>query len=169
MHRKYYYLISSLPYLIFDVKKQIQIEDFLGESEKWLSKKDIKILKDTDSNNLLPGQEDTDIVKEWKRFNTNLREEIKIMRLAQKTHSKEILTENLKNIYEEKNPLLMEKRFEKTRWEFIEQREFLYNFDINALILYFLKLQILERINIFNKADGMKTFEELSEAKYDQN
>jgi hypothetical protein len=163
MHNKYYYLLSSLPYLVFEIKKQITREDFLNESEKWLSKKDIATLKNINFNNLTHEEKDPDILKEWKNFNTFLKEEIKTMRMAQKTHSKELLSENLKAIYEEKNPLLMEKRFEKTRWDFIEQKEFSYNFDINSLILYFLKLQILERLLAFNKVEGAKIFEELSE------
>jgi len=169
MSSKYYYLLSSLPYLIFEIKKQISSENFLSESEKWLSKKDMNTLKNVYLNNTTLKPEDPDILKEWKKFNTTLREEIMTMRTAQKTHTKEILTENLKNIYEEKNPLLMEKRFEKTRWDFIEQKEFSYNFDINSLVLYFLKLQILERLLVFNKTEGTKIFDELSEVKYDQN
>jgi hypothetical protein len=142
---------------------------FLSECEKWLSKKDLKILKNISIDDLQTDSGDLDIVKKWKNFNASLKSEIKLMRSAVKTHTKELLTENLRNIYEEKNPLLMERRFEKTRWDFLEQNEFFYNFDINSLILYFLKLQILERLLQFNKTEGEKTFEELSEVNYDQN
>ncbi len=70
------------------------------------------------------------------------------------------------DVFEEPTPLLMERKLEKKRWDFIEEKEFGRYFDINTLILYFLKLQILERLSLFEKEKGKARFERLSEVTH---
>ena len=48
------------------------------------------------------------------------------------------------------------------RWQFIENLEGGHIFDLEALILYFLKLQIQKRLFTFNKEKGEAIFDELS-------
>lgn len=163
MSNKYYYLTSSLPYLFFEKPVPISSEDFFSECEKWLSKSEFNMLRNTNFNDLTTSHDDIDIVKEWKRFNNDTKQEIALIRDARKKHTIEKAPADVKEIFDEKNPLLMEKRFEKTRWNFIEQHEFLYSFDINWLVLYLFKLQISERISVFNKEKGRQTFDELSQ------
>ena len=47
---KYYYFIALLPTLSFPKEPAISVEDFLEESEKWLSEKDQMILSGIDIN-----------------------------------------------------------------------------------------------------------------------
>lgn len=163
MSNKYYYLISSLPYLFFENPALISLEDFFAECGKWLSRQDLKILQDNNINDLQINSGDLQIIKEWKGFNNSLREEIALLRAAKKTHVIEKAPLDVKEIFTEKNPLLMERRFEKVRWDFIEQQEYRYTYDINYLILYLFKLQILERLFVFNKERGKQEFEELTQ------
>lgn len=163
---KYYYLPTSLPYLVFERKMPISISQFISECEKWLSKKDMRLIKNLDFNNIEIHPDDLPIIKEWKRFNTHLREELAKARYEKKTHAKEPVLTRLADIFTEKNPLLMEMRYEKIRWDFIEQKEFLYRFDLNWLILYLFKLQILQRLTIFNKEKGIENFERFCEVNY---
>ena len=53
----------------------------------------------------------------------------------------------------------------RLRWEFIEQEEAGHYFDLDFLILYFLKLQILERLVSFDKKKGQDRFESLTKIK----
>ena len=49
---------------------------------------------------------------------------------------------------------------------FLEEKEFGYHFDMNTLMLYCLKLQILERLAAFEKEKGKTRFERLAEVRY---
>lgn len=164
MSNKYYYLPASLPYLVFERKMPISVSDFISECEKWLSGKELRLIKNANFNNTEINPDDPGIVKEWKRFNRELREELAKARHEKKVHAKEPVVTRLMDIFSEKNPLLMEIKYEKIRWDFIEEREFLYRFDLNWLILYLFKLQILERLTTFNKEKGIENFERLCES-----
>lgn len=163
MHKGYYYLPASLPHLVFERKTPISVSDFISECEKWFSGRDLKLIKNIHINNTQINPEDPGILKEWKKFNKGLREELAKARHEKKIHAKEPVVTRLVDIFEEKNPLLIEMKYEKMRWDFIEQKEFRYNFDLNWLIIYLLKLQILERLTAFNKEKGIENFEKLCE------
>jgi hypothetical protein len=74
----------------------------------------------------------------------------------------------VKPIFDEANPLLMEKKLAEVELDFIDSNFSRYFFDINWLILYYLKLQIIERLSIFNKDIGEKFFYELCEVEYEK-
>lgn len=166
MQNRYYYLTASLPYLYFEKEPPISIEDFISECRKWLSKKDINIIGTSDINNIEIKSSDPKIIKDWKIFNIALLEELAMIRKAIKTHTIEKASVSVRDIFEEINPLLMEKRFERIRWDYIEQKEFLFQFDINRLVIYLFKLQILKRLAQFDKETGEKVFAELTEVQY---
>ncbi len=50
----------------------------------------------------------------------------------------------------------MEQHLAQRRWEFIDEAEFRYHFDLHRLILYYLKLKILERLASFEKDKGQE-------------
>lgn len=111
------------------------------------------------------------MVKKWEDFNNNLKEDLANIRSIKKSHPGEKIHLAIGGtsggeIFSEPNPLLMEKRFERTRWDFLENQEFFYFFDINRLIIYLYKLQILERLSSFNKEKGTRVFNELCEVAH---
>ena len=61
----------------------------------------------------------------------------------------------------------MEEALERIRWDFLEGKTAENMFDINWLVLYFLKLQIAERLTTFDKDKGESFFYELCEVKYE--
>lgn len=159
MGNKYYYLIASLPSLFFDEESPISIEDFRTDCRRWLSKGDFRNLLHSDP---LPAG------RKWKDFNRALRKELAGIRSLKKSHPEEKVHSELKDIFDEPDPLQMEKRFERIRWDFLEQNEFHYFFDINRLVIYLYKLHILERLASFNKEKGMQTFEALCGVRLSQ-
>jgi len=166
MANKYYYLVASLPRLEFGEHSPISKATFLAECEKWLSPTDLDNIKAIDINNLEITAEDNALVKEWKAFDAGFRTEIKGVREARRRSSGEKISASLKIIFNESTPLLKEKKILEKRWEFLEEGEFGYHFDINVLVLYFLKLQILERLEMFDKEKGKEVFEKLCEVTY---
>jgi hypothetical protein len=143
-----YYLLPVLPRLEFDKPGQFNRGEFFEECKKWLGAKEIALLKNLARDETEIKKNDVGSVAEWKRFNLELRQETAGRRKKES-----------KTTGQGDTPLELEKKFEKKRWEYIEDKEKEYNFDMNALILYFLKAQILERLALFNKEKGREIFE----------
>jgi len=65
-------------------------------------------------------------------------------------------------VIKEGNPLEIEKKLLLLRWNLIEEKQQEHHFDLEFLILYFLKLQILDRLSSFNKEKGQEIFQKIS-------
>jgi len=165
---KYYYLVASIPYIKFGDIPPYTKDKFIEEGRKWLSPEDMKRLLSADLENPEIAPEDIELLKDWKRFDMFLREGLARARAARKNNDGYKVSDELKNIIEQPNPLLMEMALEETRWDYIEGKSVIYQFDVNWLVLWFLQLQILERIQRFNKDKGEKFFYETCEVKYEQ-
>lgn len=173
MGHNYYYLVSSLPYLEFEKEISVSAGDFIFECEKWLGGRDLEILHGVNIDSIGLDVKDSFVVKEWKEFNKGLKEDLAGVRRSKKSLVGEKVSSaypagsvsRYREIFEENTPLLMEKKMERIRWDFIEWYESWYDFDINRLVLYLLKLQILERLAGFNKEKGEKIFDRLCGGK----
>ena len=166
INKEYYYLVASLPYLKFGQDPGVSRNEFLAECEKWLDAEDIAGVISADVNELEPRAEERSVVREWKRFDLAMREELAKIRLSAKEGSREKVPLLLKDIFEERTPLLAEENIQKKRWDFLEELESGFHFDINVLIIYCLKIQILERMFGFDKEKGREMFKNLCEVKY---
>jgi hypothetical protein len=167
MHSKYYYLVASLPYLKFAEEPPISSEVFMAECEKWLTPEDLKTLVSADIKRHFTGEADSTVLAEWKKFDARLREELAKIRAARKLSQQVKAPDFLESVTEKETPLLMEEALERIRWDCLEGKSAEYMFDINWLVLYFLKLQIAERLATFDKDKGESFFYELCEVKYE--
>ncbi len=59
------------------------------------------------------------------------------------------------------SPLSAEHTMNRARWSFLDDLETGHHFDMEKLVVYFLKLQLLERKVSFDKEKGTDKFEEL--------
>ena len=101
-----------------------------------------------------------------KAFELSLREDIKQARIIKRDSLDEKPPRQVRDIFLKANPLEMEKALLEKRWDFIEEIDLDYLFDLNALILYYMKLMILERLSSFNKEEGAHVFENSCEVGY---
>ena len=108
------------------------------------------------------------LLKEWEEFDGALRDNLVKERAVNKTKEQTRQNDEIKKIMSQDNPLLVEKEFEAVRWAFLEDKEPAYQFDVNRLVIYHLKLQIIERLATFNKDKGDNNFYELCEVTYEQ-
>ena len=160
---KYYYLVSQLPYLKFREELNFSKEIFIEEAEKWLSKRDFLHLSNVNLNNTQVEDADRGILREFKEFEAMLRRELAVWRRANK-NGEEIKTLEIPlSLIKDGNPLEVEINLLQLRWNFIDEKELDHNFDIEFLILYYLKLQILERLFLFDKEKGEEIFNTVSE------
>jgi len=164
---EYYYLTATLPYLCFGQEPPFGAEDFVSACGSWLSGRDMGVIEaaargvsgDTVSGN---GMMDA-----WNTFDAELRGEIARAREAEKKREGGKVPEKLKDILGEEDPLVAEKKLERVRWDFIEDKAGGYYFDVNALAAYGLKLRILERLATFDKDRGENFFYKLCEVNHE--
>jgi hypothetical protein len=69
-------------------------------------------------------------------------------------HSQTLLAEKA---YNADSPLVAEGILNKARWRYLDELEFGHYFDIERLVIFFIKLQILERISSFDAEEGRES------------
>ncbi len=159
-----YYVVASLPSLEFEKEPAIKSETFLEECSKWMSSGEMRTLSSLDLNNGVLTAGDRGFIAEWKRFNGFLKSEVAAMRAARKDPAGDKVASVFRDIFDELTPLAMEKKLELKRWKFLDEWESEFHFDLNTLIIYSLKLKILERLAGFDAEKGMKRFNATCEA-----
>ena len=167
---KYYFLISELPYLIFGEEPAVTRRYFLEEARKWLYNDDFQSLIQANINEFSIDEKIIpQVLYEYRFFENKLRSELVLWREArqQGNEYKSILFPQ--SLVKEGNPLQIERNFLFFRWKFIEELEIGHCFDVEAVILYYLKLQILERLFSFNKEKGSERFKQLIESSFEDN
>jgi len=163
MQNRYYYLVSSLPLLQFDEKPGILKKEFLAECAKWLSPPEFSILRAVDMDSSRIPFTSKQILIKWKSIDSSLREDLSKAREITQGASDERLPASMLSVFDKETPFLMEKELARKQWVMLDELELGHYFDMNILIIYFLKLQILERFADFNKDEGMRVFESVCE------
>jgi len=173
MSSHYYYLAASLPMLDFGLTPPLSYEDFLGRCREQLSDSDMRIIERSTIEPPKTTRDNFAFLQVWKEFDLALRNELVWLRAAKK--GKDAL--NYIRIEEYRDPFAgyfaqqihnqdsvfeAERLFDRIRWEKIEDLKSGHFFDIEFLVSYALKLQILERWKKINQEQGLKILEELS-------
>ena len=165
MKHHYYYFIASLPLLEFGMRKPPSYDAFLNRCEEQLSPDEVKLVK---------GIKTTALLKEWKKFDTTLKNEIVKCRAAKKGKDplRYIRGEGLQDpfvarfarrITREDSPLEAERALDRFRWEKTEELSQGHYFDIDFLVTYALQLEILERWERINSGGGIDKLQKLLE------
>ncbi len=162
---KYYYFVSQLPSLQFNQKPHIERVYFLEQAQKWLRFPEFDILAKVNLDDFFGVKSDISVLKDYKDFEKRLRNEIALLRSAKKDKKSHQASSEIKLAVADASPLEAEIKLLLIRWKFIEEQQVGHNFDLAWLILYFLKLQILERLFTFNKEKGVDRFDQLCEVK----
>jgi len=160
---KYYYLIAQLPVLYFERQPALTIEQFLNEAGKWLSPEDLKQLEQVELAATEIRKSDPAIMKQVKEFELALRRELVNWRTAQKKNQDYKIAAFPANLVREGDPLTVEKNLLLWRWQYLETLEFGHYFDLDFLFLYYLRLQILQRLFTFDKKLGREKYQQYLE------
>ncbi len=161
---KYYYLIAELPTLFFEKEPSITVEKFLEEARNWMDARDYQVLSQVDINDFITEKKIENLYDQLKAFESDIRTDVGLWREAQKQNQEYKPASFPVSTIKEGNPLEIEIRLMEMRWQFIDELERSHHFDLGFLISYYLKLQILRRYFTFNKEQGLKKFQKLSEA-----
>ena len=169
MSNKHYYLVASLPFLSVG-EPAISAEEFLEECGKWLSEDELRVLKAASMEAPGEGAACGEALGEWKRFDDRLRKDLAGRRRRRKEgkEHESSASEEVKRVFEGGTPLEKEKILAQARMDFIESMTGKYFFDLNWLVLYYLKVQIMERLSVFDKDKGEERFYKLCEVTDEQ-
>lgn len=166
----YYYLISSLPMLFFGARLPFSFAVFLDKCRDFVSQRDMDILKDVSLRNDGIKGEEFYLLRSWKEFDADLRNELVKIR-AHRKHigsSKYLRQERYVPVDTvslavavSRNPSILdsEKSLDQTRWNFLEELSCGHYFDLEFLLVYGLQLRILEKWERINTADKRELLE----------
>jgi len=163
---QYYYTIAALPYLSFDVPPPISLEEFLSFCKDTLAETDWEILRQTSLFGEEPGE--NELLARWHQWERSFRSELarlRASRLGVDTESiPRIIPESgrvgevARAVLMEGSPAEAEHLILKAFWEVLEELEVNHFFDLERLLVYYLKLQILHLQAQRNREEGVKNF-----------
>ncbi|MHC4270067.1 MAG: DUF2764 family protein [Planctomycetota bacterium] len=164
MKGQYYYVITSLPYLSLSEELPIRKDDFLANCKNYLKRIDFDILESVSLFDAEENEVPLGVIRRFFRWERGIRNAL--VRLRAKSlglepdefirgeivdHSQALLAEEAFNA---NSPLMAEEILNKARWRCLDELEFGHYFDIERLVVFFIKLQILERISSFDAEEG---------------
>ncbi len=173
---QYYYLVATLPFLQYETEEFISSDEFLERCAEQCTASDVAVLN---SVRYVPEHAETSpiaVLNTWYMFERGLRNALarlrgaslsedveKYLRIADNggdgTHVGGV-EELARNALAETSPLRGEQALQRARWDMLDNLEAGHHFDLEKLIVYLLKLRVLERNRKFNREDGMRVFEE---------
>ncbi len=173
-----YYLTASLPTLEFGIKPPISSQEFLADCQRLLSEADAKVIKQA-----LEDQEDqakNPTLKAWKEFTHRLRNELVWFRATEQNKDPALflrgerqetdptIFDALTVAAKAPDPLSAEKILDLLSWHKLDELGMQHYFDVDQLIIYGLKLKILERYATIASPKGHEIFGELKAAAAEQ-
>jgi len=166
----YTYLISSLPMLNFSTKLPFSLEDFFSKCKGLIPETKIEILRNAcyQETYLLNTAAD-DTLGKWANFEIALRNELARSRARRKkidplkfVRFPDSPVAHISHVamaaYRSTSILEAEKILDLARWNFLESLSLGRYFDFDFLLIYALKLKILERWDKIQKADKESLF-----------
>jgi len=162
---EYPYLAAVLPSLTFGCTSFPTPEQFLDNAEKWLSDGEYSILASVGFDDYRTTDHGLELVRDYCRFERLVREDVAaFVESRRQGHDHKTLmfpTSVLKDL----TPLEAERRLLRLRWDFITSRMDSHFWDLHALVVYHIQLQILQRLSFFDKEKGRERFDGLAGAE----
>ncbi|OHD11156.1 MAG: hypothetical protein A2Z96_05260 [Spirochaetes bacterium GWB1_48_6] len=164
---QYYYAVASLPYLKSGEKSPITWDRFYEIVRSSLSEKDLEIFEKARLG--IPTQTDEPFLKNWFDWEKELKKELARLRLQKagfdnpnplpETLGVFSVSEVAKSLFLKDNPLEAEYLLDGIRWAFLEDLLLGHYFDLETVLAYSLKLQILQRQELFEKTLGQENYQ----------
>jgi hypothetical protein len=167
----YYYLAASLPMLhIHMAQPPLSGVSFLELCGRFVTPADLREISQASliSNEIHP---ESGVLRQWQEIDQELRNELVRIRAKRMNIDPgpylrpgtpaHLWAERLRDIFEEFTPLRAEHHLMKLQWGILDDLESGHQFDRDFLVVYHIKLQILERKASFDAHRGMKRLESI--------
>jgi len=174
----YYFTVASLPMLFYGTDAGPDRDTFLGICRDACSGKDFRLIESAGLEPDYSEKSGNALLDEWQSWETALRNEL--VRLRAKDGGKEPGTylrsekafyvevpDIAREAYGQDTPLQAEEVLNQARWSRLEELEVGHHFDLEKLLVYFLKLQLNERKSLFTKKTGEENFTRVYSSIYD--
>jgi hypothetical protein len=158
-----------LPFLRLDEPAGIPLEDFHALCRQWLKPKDYLLIMNTHLEDVHQRLPSCPVLRKWQNWEASLRNElvnIRAQRLGRDPFRYIVpssfvfgMAELAQEVMGMANPLDAEETLNRARWDFLEELEMGHFFDEERLVLYSLKLQLLDRRARFDREKGREKFE----------
>ncbi len=174
MNNTYYYFASTLPTLSWEGKLPMSSEDFLQDCERLLSEQDFIIMHELLKEDTAALKMNNAVINSWIKFERDFRNELvkfRAHRMHKDAHDyirgdsfgDPLIAEMIDEVSKSKNLLEAEKTLDYIKWQFLDDIVLGHYYDIESLVVYGLKLKILERHQEFYSSRGKEIFEEYKE------
>jgi len=166
------YLLASLPMLHFGAKPPLSFEGFCGACRGLVSDEEYGLLEALPRGEVPGAGAGSSLLKAWASFERALNNELAKARAGRqhKDPAKHVrgdadaepaITHLAVNVTRQPDILEAERMLDAARWEQLEAWGLGHYLDTEALLLYGLKLLILERWQRIGQADTKKSLKEL--------
>lgn len=169
MSHSYYYFAASLPMLDFEGKLPLTVEQYLDECDRLLQEDDAEAIQNALSSSFQEcsfGNTTFKIIQDfYRRFNN-----AKVVFRAGKLHKDANdfikgepsfdpqLIEVVKQASKQDNLFVAEKMLDRACWDYLDELVVGHYFDMDFLLVYGLKLKILERYETLNTTKGQEIY-----------
>lgn len=165
---EHYYLISSLPMLSLDKGLPFSYAEFMDICRDHLGKAEYAELESAVLE--ASGDPRSPLMRKWKAYLGKVASVLKAQRAKKlgwnggdvvALGNDPVLSERIQRAVDVMNPLEGEKEILAVYFDFLQSNSSLSPFSMDNLLLYALKLQILERLGSFDQEKGRKEFRRL--------
>jgi hypothetical protein len=160
----YYYLVASLPRLQFGAAPPLTRGQFLNRCAAQVSPAHYRILAGVELFQARPAETGLALLDRWYERERALRNALAIarakrLRVMAAGHLRDFrpdprLAEIARQLLALDSPLAADEELDRARWRFLEELAFGHYFDLETLVVYRLKLRILERRARFDPTVG---------------
>ena len=167
---EYFYVVASLPLLRYDEQPPVTREYFLAACEGNIEPRHFVLVSQAGNENLEDNNHGSPVLESWINREINLRNNLVELRARKKgtdpsTQMRDCpyvpgASQVAQEAYSLDSPLEAEELLGRGRWDFLDQLESGHYFDEEKLVLYSLKLQILERRARWQAERGEAVFRE---------
>jgi hypothetical protein len=156
----YYYLASSLPMLFYETERFPAPDAFVELCRQHVAARDYRLLLNASIYNLKPARPSRRCLELWRCRETALRNELVKLRTKGRAVEADrylrdapviISVQNIvRDAFAQDSPLAAEDILNRGRWSYLDE-----------LLIYSLRLQILQRKALFDEQKGLEAFEQL--------
>lgn len=163
----YYYLVATLPLLRYESQSPFDTVSFLEQCKGQVSARDYQTILSA-----LSGRPSSHpFLKEWQQYASMVKKELNDQRSKKlglsaakyrNDGNKEFrISEAVRQALSNENALDAELSLLSLQWNYLDELSALHYFDVEALLAYAVKLQLLERKSLFTKEEGNAEFKRL--------
>lgn len=174
---QYIYTVASLPTPHFESDNFLSVEEFLEICRRFMGDRDYAELESAVVPLNTEQEPGNPVLAEWHRRKRGLQNQLAVLRAAKREQSADKhlrpdadgrlhlelpgVLEAARAASQEQSPLRAEEVLLRWEWGLLDELEVGHFFDLERLIIYYLRLQVLSRKARFNRPDGEERFKEV--------